>query len=242
MNNRSTISTGNIPTLLTTVEKLTKAIKSIEQYAYQDFDIIKTVLDQYKLYRSKHPVESVLQEKFSRIISELQYIDTLHQRLSHIAITKERLVNELEALPNSIGPYALAYWFIVKLNEVQFRAAIDHYVETTHQIQQVLQEIAGKYGEVFYDLAETGSFYGYNNNILSKAALVCDVYFDTLLKHRHPGDRDPLAKQCIDVVMDISKLYTMEAERKVLNQFLKAEMSYDNGHDQDPGREMISIF
>ena len=242
MDGRSTISQESLPTILTMIRKLKEALSYIEKYAYQDFGIVKTVLEQYKIRKHQYPSEKELHEKFSLIISELQYIDTLHQRLAHIMIIKDRLLDELKVFPGGFGSYALTYWFIIKLSELQFRDAIDHYVETTRNIQQALQEIEKQYDQVFYDLGETGSFYGYNAKIFKKAALVCDVYFDTLLKHRHPGEGDPSSKECIKVMTGISQLYTMDTERKILSHFMKKEMGYDNGYDQDTGKEMISMF
>ncbi len=242
MSGRSTISHKSLPTVLTMIGKLKEALEHIEKYAFQDFGIVKTVLEQYKIRKNQYSAEKELHEKFSLIISDLQYIDTLHQRLAHIMTIKDRLLDELKVFPGNFGSYALTYWFIVKLGELQFRDTIDHYVKTTRNIQQALQEIEEQYNEVFHDLGETGSFYGYNTKILKKAALVCDVYFDTLLKHRHPGEGDPLSKECIKVMTEISQLYTMHSERKILSHFMKKEMGYDNGYDQDTGKEMISMF
>ncbi|MEM7106613.1 MAG: hypothetical protein AAF519_00210 [Bacteroidota bacterium] len=235
-----TISTSTIPSILKAFESLDRSLERIEHYACEDFRSTKNILDTLDQLKIEHIVSKEAKEQLSAIISNLQYVDVLQQRLSHVlsinTILKEELIDFNESSKGSI----IAYQMVVQLNLKQFHDAVDRYLHTTDAVHNALTEISKNHKMLFLHIPETRMLYKYNSEILREATIVSEIHVKQLLKYRHASAF--VAKEYVSQVKHIASFYTMEQERIVLDSFLRGEMDYEQGYDLDSDKEQISLF
>ncbi|MEM6524531.1 MAG: hypothetical protein AAGF85_14235 [Bacteroidota bacterium] len=235
-----TISTTTIPHILNTFEILEKSLERIEIYACEDFRSTKCILDALNEIDIDQILSAQAKEKLSVIVSNLQYVDVLQQRLSHVlkinTILKRGLVDFEEGVDSSVT----AYRALVKLNLKQFQDAIDLYLHTTDAVHNALTGISNSHKMLFLHIPETRLLYKYNSEILREATAVGHIHVQELLKYQHAASL--VSKDSVSQVKDVAGFYTMEQERLVLDTFLKREMDYKQGFNLDSDKEQISLF
>ena len=240
MNTSVEISTFSIPKILALFRAATQSLVKIELCACEDFRSTKKILDQLENIDFDQIVAKSAKEKLSEIISDLQYVDVLQQRLAHVVSTTDVLRDDLYSFSQDTDRLATGFEPIIRLNLKQFQDAIDLYLNTTDEVHTALTEVSKNHQMLFLPISEVKSLYKYNTQILREATKVRDIYVEGLFKFQHPAS--PLAVHCVPQIKDIANLYTMEQERIVLDRFLKVELAYSNGYDIDSDKEQISFF
>jgi hypothetical protein len=222
-----TISAINRPHVIDVMDKLSNEIFSIEQYACLDFNLIKIFLNSYNSFKKTNEVPGALIEKTNILFTELQYIDALQQRLGHIETIQQHvradILSKFESVPYHVKVPCTT---LLKLNHRQFNDAISIYTEVTGNIQQMLAIFLKDYDFIFKEFFERSSLFEYNTKILSKASGVSVIYFDDLLQYDYSNTCSSLEE--VQKVLDISKIYTMEHERKIMRDFLAEELGQEN--------------
>ncbi len=234
------ISPSTIPKILDAFKAASKSIESIERCACEDFRSTKSILDRLQELDISQILSSAANHQFSEIVSELQYVDVLQQRLAHIVSTTNLLERELCSFGETSSKYTVAYRQLIRLNLKQFQDAIDIYLNTTDAIHYSLNEVSKNHKMLFLHISGIKLLYKYNIEILRESYKVREVYNEHLLKYNHPSN--PLAIDCVEQVKDIASVYTMEQERLILDSFLKVDMEYEQGYDADSDTEKISLF
>lgn len=240
MQHLTTISEGNIPKILEGFASIRRCFERIEKYACQDFRSTKSILDVLRDLDIELILSDAAKEKLSAIISDLQYVDILQQRLSHVIRINELLRTDLTVLHKNSGDSVIAYRPLVKLNLKQFQDAIDLYLHTTDAVHGALTEISKNHRMLFLHIPETKLLYKYSPEILKESTAVRYVYEYQLLKYQQVPDT--VSQDNVKQVKKVANFYTMEQERLILDAFLKTEMNYEQGYDTDTDKEQISLF
>lgn len=236
MSSYTTISASNIPEILNSFEYVQRSLVKIDEYACKDFRSTKQILDILKDLDIDQVLSDPARIKLSEIVSDLQYVDVLQQRLLHIKQTTDFLKGGLRAPSNHV----VAYRPLVKLNLNQFQDAINLYLNTTDAVHTALTEISKNHRMLFLHIQEIKSLYRYNTEILREVANVREIYQLRLLKYQYSNIL--ATDDCIQQVKTVAKYYTMQQERVILDAFLKVEMQHGEGYDVDSDKEQISFF
>jgi len=238
MNRTVIIKEDNIADIQNSIARLCKSIKSIQRYAKTDFGIVKKVLDQVKNSKEHSREGSSLQDTFSNLIVDLQYIDVLNQRLDHTCNNITKLSDMLSA---DKGPDSsmTGYWHLIKLSELQFVGAIRQYVASTEHIQKRLNAVINQYKHVLPKVSDARYLYDNNSTIRTAATQICTHHFIKLLKYRN-STFDSF--KCTQELKNICKSYSMKEERSIFTNFLKEEMGNHHGVYEDTDNEEVTLF
>ncbi|MEO1054095.1 MAG: hypothetical protein AAFX87_25885 [Bacteroidota bacterium] len=234
------ISAAHIPDILGALDTVQQSLQNIEDHACNDFQSTKSILDVLTDLDIEHVLSGPARSKLSAIISNLQYVDVLQQRLSHISRTNEVIREELVQFTERPESSMMAYRYMIQLNLNQFQDAINLYLHTTDAVHNALTDISKNHKMLFLHIPQARLLYKYNSEILHETTLVNEVHSRELLRYRHPSKLPE--KDSVDELKKIAAYYTMEQERVVFDAFLRSEMNYEQGYDVDSDKERISLF
>jgi hypothetical protein len=147
-------------------------------------------------------------EAHSQIVSELQYYDTLTQKMQHIIKVHGLVIAEVES---SVAKTRNSGVNLIRLNHLQFQVACFEYLSSVNHIQTNLRICitCESFPQINVD-----TIFQYSG-ILLTASRKINEHFASLEKMCRSSNVDLLSK-----VDTINRIYSMEGERDVLNAYI----------------------
>jgi hypothetical protein len=159
---------------------------------------------------------------FDSIIVELQYHDIIRQKLEHVYTVEQALAVEFSRLYeprcNSYTPqYTFVMYDLVRLSYRQLVVVREDYLMASNKIQRLLRALWAD-----RDISRELQLFLFNTaqnlrNVIQILDLIISMH-EKLLDEQAAFTAPITEDQRMKILLDVKKLYTMDAEREVFNK------------------------
>lgn len=159
---------------------------------------------------------------FDSIIVELQYHDIIRQKLEHVYTVEQALALEFSRLYeprcNSYTPqYTFVMYDLVRLSYRQLVVVREDYLMASNKIQRLLRALWAD-----RDISRELQLFLFNTaqnlrNVIQILDLIISMH-EKLLDEQAAFTAPITEDQRMKILLDVKKLYTMDAEREVFNK------------------------
>lgn len=215
-------------------KSLNQKIDVLYEHLNDDFLVTSNKVKKYaavareKLASDKLPV--ALRDKlrtaarsFDSIIVELQYHDIIRQKLEHVYTVEQTLAGEFNRLyeQRGNGSYTPQYTFVmydlVRLSYRQLVVVREDYLVASNKIQRLLRALWAD-----RDISRELQLFLFNTaqnlrNVIQILDLIISMH-EKLLDEQAAFTAPITEDQRMKILLEVKKLYTMDAEREVFNK------------------------
>ena len=159
---------------------------------------------------------------FDSIIVELQYHDIIRQKLEHVYTVEQALAGEFSRLYeprcNAYTPqYTFVMYDLVRLSYRQLVVVREDYLVASNKIQRLLRALWAD-----RDISRELQLFLFNTaqnlrNVIQILDLIISMH-EKLLDEQAAFTAPITEDQRMKILLDVKKLYTMDAEREVFNK------------------------
>lgn len=161
------------------------------------------------------PTTPALARAYSAVVHELQYYDTLTQKMKHIIAIHELILTSAEQASQKSKPASGLN--LIRLNHIQFQVGCFEYLSSVNEIETNLRILTSHY------FGTTDSYRFQHSNLLLSASRLINNNFAMLEQWvREESEADLQGK-----VELVNTIYSMESERYVLRAYINKPFLHD---------------